>query len=269
MKKSKIAGLILANPIFSLKKGMREVQERYYANKCKNTYGVSQLPTIDIMDLFDGFDETIKNYTYLNGTSSVMDLMLLKRLARNYEACTYMEIGSWRGESISNVADVAKKCVSVSLSAKEMLAMGFDQKFVDVHAIFYKDYPNVEKVEANSHHFDFGSLNEQFDLIFVDGDHSYEGVENDTRKVFPLRKDSKSVIVWHDYGYNSEDVRASVLCGILDGIPKEKHKNLYHVSNTMCAVYIEDLNIPTSKTVFPTFLNKTFNVTVKAERFQK
>ena len=86
--------------------------------------------------------------------------------------------------------------------------MGFDQKFVDVHAIFYKDYPNVEKVEANSHHFDFGTLNEQFDLIFVDGDHSYEGVENDTRKVFPLRKDSKSVIVWHDYGYNSEDVRA-------------------------------------------------------------
>ena len=83
-------------------------------------------------------------------------------------------------------------------------------------------------------------LDKKFDLIFVDGEHGFKAVKIDTRNVFALRKDANSNIVWHDYGYDTEDVRFEVLAAILSGIPKKEHSKLYHVSNTMCAVYLEN-----------------------------
>jgi len=124
----------------------------------------------------------------------------------------------------------------------------------------------ITEILHNSHTFDFNELGQKFDLIFVDGDHSYEGVLNDTRKIFNLRKDNTSVIVWHDYGISTETVRHSVLKAILDGIPAENHKYLYHVSNTMCAVYIENRKFPCSLTKFPSVPNKKFSVKVKADK---
>ena len=82
--------------------------------------------------------------------------------------------------------------------------------------------------------------NEKYDLIFIDGDHSYEGILNDTKKTFYLRRSKKSVIVWHDYGWTTEKVRYSTLKAILDGVPDIYHKNLFHISNTLCAVFLPD-----------------------------
>jgi len=72
------------------------------------------------------------------------------------------------------------------------------------------------------------------------------------------------MIVWHDYGFTTELVRYSTLNAILDGLFKEYHNNLYHISNTLCAVYIENLNLPTFYTKFPMYPNKNFSIKVKA-----
>lgn len=134
-----------------------------------------------------------------------------------------------------------------------MLEMGLSQGFVDLHGLYSKGVNNITEILANSRTFDFDRLGKQFDLIFIDGDHTYEGVLNDTKKTFNLRKDSSSVIVWHNYGFLMETVRPSVLKAIMHGIPKEKHKNLYHVSNTMCAVYIENKNFKNLRNKIPHF----------------
>ena len=84
--------------------------------------------------------------------------------------------------------------------------------------------------------------------------------------MFNLRKNSSSIIVWHDYGFTTETIRYSVLAAILDGIPQSLHRNLYHVSNTMCAVYMEDMQYETYLTNFPSFPNKKFTVTVRADK---
>ena len=91
---------------------------------------------------------------------------------------------------------------------------------------------------------------------------------SDSKKVFLLREDEGSVIVWHDYGFNTEDVRYSTLNGILDGIPVEKPKNLFHVSNTMCAIYMENKQFGTKFTKFPSAPNKKFSVQLKAEKME-
>lgn len=256
----------IKRPIDVIRKGLMHYEEQMHMDNCIKKYNKSQLPTIDILDLLNDELGSVSPYSFLDGTSLISDIALLKGLAKKYQECSYLEIGSWRGESISNVADVARECVSVTLSTKEMRSMNWPEDFIRVHGFFSKEKQNIKTIEANSHTFDFKSLNKKFDLIFVDGDHTYKGVLNDTRKVFELRKDQNSIIVWHDYGFGVENVRYSVLEGILDGIPLENHRNLYHVSNTMCVIYMEncDLNkILLGKNSVP---NKLFSLAISAKR---
>lgn len=240
---------------------IENIKKEYLLSK----YGFCQLPTIDILDLLPSFTETVNNYTFLEGTSLISDIAFLKAMARKYENCNYLEIGSWRGESLSNVAEVAKKCTSLTLSPKEMREMNISEEFINVHGIFSKGLPNVEKIEHNSHTFDFGSLNQKFDMIFVDGDHSHEGVKNDSEKVLPILKNDSSIIIWHDYGNYTERVNYVTLAGILDGIPKNEHKYLFHVSNTMCAIMIRK-EFKSYYSKFPTHPNKKFNIKFETQK---
>jgi hypothetical protein len=266
MKKIDKLQLFLSHPVAVLNQGLYAIQEEQYRRRIEADHGIKQLPTVDLLDLFPGFSESIEHYTYLEGTSLVIDIMLLKAFARRFPNCAFLEIGSWRGESIANVHAVTKDCTSITLSAKEMREMGIPEGFVQVHGIFSKNLEGLRTIEHNSMTFDFSSLNKKFDLIFVDGDHTYEGVLSDTKNVFDLRKGPDSVIVWHDYAFTPDRFRPSVAAAILDGIPREYHKNLYHVSNTLCAVYLENCTLPTGMTAFPTRPNKSFSLSLTAHR---
>jgi glycosyltransferase involved in cell wall biosynthesis len=113
--------------------------------------------------------------------------------------------------------------------------------------------------------------------VFVDGDHSREGVEIDTRNAFKLLRDDQSVIVWHDYGFTPERINWDVFAGILDGCPEERRGDLYQVSNTLCAVYLgRDKELPSRYAAgyelpartFAGFQlpDKTFEVKLRARR---
>lgn len=221
------------------------------------------LRTIDLLDLFPNLDETVEPYSYLEGTSLPTDLVLLKGLARRYPRCQYLEIGTWRGESVANVASVAEHCFSVSLSAAEMRKLGLSESFVANHRAFSRALKNVTYIEHDSHTYDFSSLQGKLDLVFIDGDHSYLGVKSDTATAFGLLRDPTSAIVWHDYGMGPETVRWTVLAGILDGCPAARRAHLYHVSNTQCAVYLPG-TFRTTMTEFPQLPNKSFAVRLSA-----
>ena len=223
-------------------------------------------PTVDFSTLFPDFQEEVINYTYLDGTSRLIDLAVLRAICRKYEDCEYMEIGSWRGESLSNVAQVASKVVSISLSADEMVKRGWkaEAKF---QRLFSKGLTNVEHIEHDSLTFDFDKWGRTFDVIFVDGDHSYNAVKSDTANVFKLQKASNSVILWHDTttpGY--EKPRWEVVAGILDGAPAEARSHIYHISNCLISIYvpggIESYFPPT-----PQVPNKTFTVKMESIPF--
>ena len=146
------------------------------------------LPTVDVLELVPDFNLEVSNYTFLDGTSMVSDLALLKGLSKKIKNCDYFEIGSWRGESILNVAEYAASCTSLSLSKEEMKQMKLVNGFMEMDGYFIKDLPNLTMIRHNSQTFDFKKLNKKFDLIFVDGDHTFDAVVNDTKNVFPLLK---------------------------------------------------------------------------------
>ena len=196
------------------------------------------LPEVDLLKLLPGLDETIEPYTFLEGQALVTDIALLKGLARMSPGCRYLEIGSWRGDYIANVAAVARECVSVSLSEEELRELGLTENFVLQHGLYSADLDNVRHLETNSKESAFTDLERSFDLVFVDGGRKHESVETDTRNAFRLLKDDQSVVVWHDYGSASKTVNWETFAGILDGCSREQRDDLYHVSNTLCAVYV-------------------------------
>ena len=242
-----------------------EVNKKMVVEKYKLTNG---LKTIDIFQLLPHFDEVVEPFSSLDGGSTPIDLALLKSLAKGKIDCMYFEIGTWRGESAANVASVAKHCVTLNLPDKEMLEMGLDKAYVESHRFFSKDIKNITHLQANSKTFDFSSLNQKFDLIFIDGDHHYESVKADTHHAFGLLKDENSIIVWHDYGNNPTDIRWDVLRGILEGTPIKEHANLYRVSNSLCAIYTKQ-NINAEYFKLYAKPEKYFSISLKSIAYNK
>ena len=169
-----------------------------YHQHLQKKYNLDKLQTVDIQALLPNFNETIHHYTFLDGTSLAIDIALLKALARQFSPCHYLELGSWRGESLANVAEIAEHCTSISFADADLKRLGFDAEMVRLNRFFSKNLPNVTHIGHNTRTFDYASLDQKFDLIFVDADHSYEAVRDDTKHVFPLLKNEHSMIVWHD-----------------------------------------------------------------------
>jgi predicted O-methyltransferase YrrM len=229
-------GHIIRNP-WLLNKVLED--DKYWRKKVADEFGFSDgLPVLHAEELFGDFSETVEPFAFLDGGSLPTDLALLKKLAGQFPECSYFEIGTWRGESVANVAKVAKSCCTLNLSAGEMKQMGLDQKYIDLHGHFSLHNPKITHLEGNSRTFDFQALNKKFDLVFIDGDHHFEMVKNDTLKVFKHLIHKDSVVAWHDYARNPETVRYEILYGILSSCPPSHHQHLFHISNTLCAVYL-------------------------------
>jgi predicted O-methyltransferase YrrM len=268
MNKLEKLKLLFSKPIQIIKKGLLTFEEEQFKKNIEIKYNKSKLPTVDLLDLFPNFEVEINNYSFLNGTSLPTDIALLKLLAKETPNCAYLEIGSWRGESIINVANVTDDVTSFTLSEKEMRAFNFPENFIKNNGIYYPKNNNFKKILHNSQTYDFSKIDKKFDLIFIDGDHSNLGVLNDTINVYKhLLKDENSIIVWHDYSYNTENVRYSVLKAILDGIPEEDHSKLYHVSNTMCAIYTNK-NLKAKNRQVLEVPNKHFTLKIKSFKFE-
>ena len=226
---------------------------------------ITSLPIIEIDELIPNFNESLNTFSFLGGGSMPTDIVLLKGLAKQINNCSYFEIGTWRGESAINVAEVANECYTLNLSKQEILELGLPKKYADLHGFFSKDKDNIYHICGNSINFDFKSLNQKFDLIFIDGNHKYDFVKNDTQKIFEHLVHNNTIVVWHDYAYTPELIRPEVLAGILDGIPTQYKNNLYQVSNSMCAIYINK-QFKTSDFESPITPTKNFRLNIKIEQ---
>ncbi len=270
MSKIKVLKELLIHPKEIITLGYQALMRRKkaidYEKMVFDKFKVKQLPTIDILDLEPGLKDTINVYSFLPNTSTIPDMLLLRLLARKFKDCAYLEIGSYRGESLASVSEIAKECTSITLSKEELKMFGLSDEEISVQGVFSNNISNITSIYHNSLTFDFDAHKKRYDLLFVDGDHAYESVVIDTRNIFKLLKNEDSIIVWHDYGFDSASVRYDVFAAIIEGTPEEYRKNLYHVSNTMCAIFIRG-NFSTTYTSQQPFPNKIFKIGVEAIKF--
>jgi len=227
---------LLAHP----RRGLITLYEEY-TNNLTSSYSFLEKISLDQLNyLSDGILPEIKFLSFLGGGSGPTDYLLLLILAKQFKELDYLEIGTWRGESIRNILEITScnKAVSITLDPNDFVES--NNSIFETSNVFLDYNDNrLLQIYADSSNFDFSSLG-KFDLIFIDGDHSYKSILSDTKNALRLLKDDNSVIVWHDYSYdNDQNVWHSTLKAIKDAIPVEEHKYLYYVENTMSAVYIK------------------------------
>jgi len=217
---------------------------------------------IRLVDLMDSDEVKITPYAFLSGSSLATDFALLQLLCRKYDVKDYLEIGTWRGESAANVSSYVDRVTTFNLGDEQLLSIGLPKDYVASHRFFSKDKVNIQHVFGDSQSFDFETLHQTYDLIFIDGDHSTEAVRRDTTKLRSFLKNEKSIIVWHDAKVDTEYPRYEVLRGIYEGLPTEMHAKVYLVENSLCAVYLP-FDVPSESIQINRLPRTSFELTLK------
>jgi hypothetical protein len=265
-KALKAIGLIIRRPVL-LNKVLSEpdIWKDYVISRYNLPAG---LQVVSLKQLTGLNEFVLEPMTFFDGSSLPTDLALLTGLASGIKDCSYFEIGTWRGESAACLAKVAKECFTLCLPDEEMRKRGIDEQVIQMHGMFSKGFPNITQLRGDSRTFDFSSLNRKFDLIFIDGDHHYDFLLQDTRNVLKYLVHEKSLVVWHDYGVTPEEIRFEVLAAILDGTDAAFHSKIYHVGHSMCAILLSE-NVKSKKPDFPAWPESFFKVTVRIKESDK
>lgn len=181
----------------------------------------------------------IDDVTLMRGGSALLDYLFLKAIISIFHCQTYLEIGTFTGESIAAVSDLVRKCYSISLPDDDLEPFFRKMGKANFSRFFSNKKTNVVYYPTDSKFFDYRQIDDHIDLVFIDGDHRYEGVLIDTKKVFQFIDPEKTIVVWHDFKqqgkYRMETVKA-----VFDALPKEIHNNIFAVDNNMCGVYVPD-----------------------------
>ena len=110
-------------------------------------------------------------------------------------------------------------------------------RFRDEGAIHIKRSPSdikskITQIFCDSNSLDLNKfcLKNNFELIFIDGGHDYETIENDTSKALSMATPN-SIIVWHDY-------KSQIHQDVTKFLNSLSHsKKIIHIQNTMLAIH--------------------------------
>jgi len=142
------------------------------------------------------------------------ELVRLMEDVRRLNPQTVLEIGTHRGGTLYLWARLARPdaiLVSIDLPGGKF-GGGYSPFRAPIYRRFAQDHQKLHLVRANSHRE--STLEEtkrllsgrQIDLLFIDGDHTFEGVKKDWEMYSPLVR-SGGLIVFHDVAGNYEETQ--------------------------------------------------------------
>jgi predicted O-methyltransferase YrrM len=147
---------------------------------------------------------TNKEQTWMRdstGTNGLLDL--IKELGNNSEK-TMIEIGSFVGESTVLFAQSFKKVIAIDPFEADYDPLDPTSYLFEFDNVYetYLDritvYSNIETIVDTSDNAVKELVGKEFDFVYIDGLHTYEGVKTDIQNYLPLVKKG-GVIGGHDY----------------------------------------------------------------------
>jgi Methyltransferase domain len=148
--------------------------------------------------------------TALDGGPNIIEQFILCSLVKMIRPATILEIGTFRGGTTWHFYDNAPAdavIYTLDLPDEESPVSPSQSHYATIKMRpFLPKSDRVRQILVNSQKWD-GILDRKVQFAFIDADHSYEGIRNDTEKTLP-NLDSSACICWHDslesdFGYGT------------------------------------------------------------------
>jgi len=161
--------------------------------------------TREVMKYVDWYHRKFRNPYYLVQFPTIkVDHEAIISVVDKYDMRTFLEIGTWKGYTAllvylyRNIERV--KCIDIhdgmadyDHAVNKAMARG------DVGEYFRNTFVDLVFADTMTYPKDC----EQYDFVFIDGNHDYEHVKNDTLLALSM---NPKIIMWHDYRNGNDDV---------------------------------------------------------------
>jgi len=166
--------------------------------------------------------------------SNQVDMLYVCAIASFLQARQIFEFGTYRGQTTCGLAAIAAdvKVTTLNLPPEK------DPRYAPYIGQFIKTSPyrdRITQIFADAYEFDPSPYANQMDFIFIDADHSYKGVENDTKKALEMLRPG-GVIIWHDYAAKSPGVYQFIR-------DFSKDRPVFRIRNTCLVVYWDGVDV--------------------------
>lgn len=201
----------------------------------------SKIREVYIEELFPGIQNIsvpIGVINELTGHANKADMLYVSAVAKHVGAMKMFEFGTYMGRTTFYLAHNNPDGQVFTLN----LPPECDPRYAPFMGVLFKgqdEETRITQIHSDSREFDTAPYRHQFDFVFVDGDHSYDLVKNDTQKALELLKPG-GVIMWHDFAPKS------------DGLVRffrefTQDRPLFRIRSTCLLVYIEGIDVMNRK----------------------
>jgi predicted O-methyltransferase YrrM len=203
----------------------------------KETLATSNIRELYAEEVFEGIGEISLPLNVSNEAShheNHMDMMFVVAAAKLKGSKRVFEFGTYMGRTTCGLASISDEVEvnTLNLPPEDDLRYGpYIGKLIADSP--YRD--RIKQLFSDSRKFDTAPYASSMDYIFVDADHSYEGVKNDTIKAFEMLKPG-GIIMWHDFAPKSPGVY-----GYLQELNVERP--LIRIRNTCLVLYIDGFDV--------------------------
>jgi len=188
-------------------------------------------------DLFPGLERVSLPVGAINeesGHFNQVDLLYVAAIAKLKALRRMFEFGTYQGRTTYHLAQARDDAKVWTLN----LPPADDPSVAEFIGCWFRGSDRESQVEqlfCNSFDFDPAPFAASMDLVFVDGDHSYAAVKNDTEKAFRMLAPG-GVLAWHDFAAKSPGV-VRYLCEL------SRSRPLFRLKHTCLVVYLDGVDV--------------------------
>jgi predicted O-methyltransferase YrrM len=152
------------------------------------------------------------------------DVLVVLKTAQGFHSKRILELGSYRGDTARMLAENTGEDVTIC-------AVDIDAR----HGEAYRGKPIERKIVRKTGHIstDLFASDEKYDFIFVDANHDFASVMNDTEVAFKILAE-QGVILWHDYAMDSYFHGLNCVAEALNYF--SKNHSIYAIRGTRLAI---------------------------------
>lgn len=172
--------------------------QRFEGSKIRELYLEQLFPNIGSVPVHIGA------VNELTGHPNKTDMLFVCAIAKHQKARMIFEFGTYRGRTTYHLtfSNEDAQVTTLNLPPERDPSYG---KFIGQYFKGTEREKFIRQIFADSREFDPTPHIGRYDFVFVDGDHSYDLVKNDTEKALRLLRPG-GIIVWHDYAPKSAEL---------------------------------------------------------------